>query len=46
MYSIVNRYNGDIAVSDLTLKEAKEWMDQTSEELDWNAEDIYIIVKG
>lgn len=45
MYCIINRYNGDIAVSSLTLKEARKWIDEQSEILDWDAEEIYMIVK-
>ena len=43
MYCIKKLSNGEIVASDLTLKQAKKWMIDESDELDWDAEDFYFI---
>lgn len=45
MYCIKKLSNGEVIVSNLTLKEAKKWMITESDELDWDAEDYYFIDK-
>ena len=45
MYCIKKYSNGEIVASGLTLKQAKKWIIDESDELDWDAEDFYFICK-
>ena len=45
LYCIKRRINGEIVKSNLTLKEAKQWLIDESEDIDWDAEEYYFIDK-
>ena len=45
MYCIKRHFNGEIVASGLTLKQARKWMIDESDSLDWDAEDYYFIDK-